>query len=192
MPRAKRGPKRAQRRKKVLKLSSGFFGVKVECLPHGQAGRRTGRQVRHRDRRAKKRQFRALWIVRINAAVHEHGLSYNRFIQGLKLAGLRARSQGPGRAGGGRGSQAVRQPGRPRAPRRSTGPAAPPRPGPDLPCPGRGRLPAARSRLPRSSSGLGRGGRGRDRGGGRPRRVGGRTRSTGRERARAGCASSRR
>jgi large subunit ribosomal protein L20 len=87
MPRAKRGPKRAQRRKKVLKLSSGFFGVKSNAYRMAkQAVDRAGKFAT-RDRRAKKRQFRSLWIVRINAAVHEHGLSYNRFIQGLKLAG---------------------------------------------------------------------------------------------------------
>jgi large subunit ribosomal protein L20 len=87
MPRAKRGPKRAQRRKKVLKLSSGFFGVKSNAYRMAkQAVERAGKFAT-RDRRAKKRQFRSLWIVRINAAVHEHGLSYNRFIQGLKLAG---------------------------------------------------------------------------------------------------------
>ena len=87
MPRAKRGPKRAQRRKKVLKLSSGFFGVKSNAYRMAkQAVERAGKFAT-RDRRAKKRQFRSLWIVRINAAVHEHGLSYNRFIQGLKLTG---------------------------------------------------------------------------------------------------------
>ena len=87
MPRVKRGPKRAQRRKKVLKLSSGFFGVKSNAYRMAkQAVDRAGKFAT-RDRRAKKRQFRSLWIVRINAAVHEHGLSYNRFIQGLKLAG---------------------------------------------------------------------------------------------------------
>ena len=86
MPRAKRGPKRAQRRKRVLKLSSGFFGVKSNAYRMAkQAVERAGKFAT-RDRRAKKRQFRSLWIVRINAAVHEHGLSYNRFIQGLKLA----------------------------------------------------------------------------------------------------------
>jgi large subunit ribosomal protein L20 len=86
MPRVKRGPKRAHKRKKVLKLSSGFFGVKSNAYRMAkQAVDRAGKFAT-RDRRAKKRQFRSLWIVRINAAVHEHGLSYNRFIQGLKLA----------------------------------------------------------------------------------------------------------
>jgi large subunit ribosomal protein L20 len=87
MPRVKRGPKRAQKRKKVLKQSSGFFGTKSNAYRIAkQAVERAGKFAT-RDRRAKKRDFRALWIVRINAAAHEHGLSYNRFINGLKLAG---------------------------------------------------------------------------------------------------------
>ena len=87
MPRVKRGNKRAQKRKKVLKLSSGFFGTKSNAYRMAkQAVERAGKFAT-RDRRQKKRQFRSLWIVRINAAAHEHGLSYNRFVQGLKLAG---------------------------------------------------------------------------------------------------------
>jgi large subunit ribosomal protein L20 len=86
MPRAKRGPKRAQKRKKVLKLSKGFFGTKSNAYRIAkQAVEKAGKSAT-RDRRAKKRSFRSLWIVRINAAAHEHGLSYNRFIAGLKLA----------------------------------------------------------------------------------------------------------
>jgi len=87
MPRAKRGPKRAQKRKKILKRSSGFFGVKSNAYRMAKQAVDRAEKFATRDRRAKKRQFRSLWIVRINAAVHEHGLSYNRFIQGLKLAG---------------------------------------------------------------------------------------------------------
>ena len=87
MPRAKRGPKRAAKRKKVLKLSSGFFGTKSNAYRMAmQAVDRAGKFAT-RDRRQKKRQFRSLWIVRINAAVHPYGLSYNHFISGLKLAG---------------------------------------------------------------------------------------------------------
>jgi len=87
MPRAKRGNKRVQKRKKVLKLSSGFFGTKSNAYRMAkQAVDRAGKFAT-RDRRQKKRQFRSLWIVRINAAAHQHGLSYNRFVQGLKLAG---------------------------------------------------------------------------------------------------------
>lgn len=87
MPRAKRGPKRAAKRKKVLKLSSGFFGTKSNAYRMAmQAVDRAGKFAT-RDRRQKKRQFRSLWIVRINAAAHQNGLSYNQFISGLKLAG---------------------------------------------------------------------------------------------------------
>jgi large subunit ribosomal protein L20 len=87
MPRAKRGPKRAQKRKKVLKLSSGFFGVKSNAYRMAKQAVEKAGKFATRDRRAKKRDFRSLWIVRINAAARENGLSYNRFIQGLKLAG---------------------------------------------------------------------------------------------------------
>lgn len=87
MPRAKRGPKRAAKRKKVLKLSSGFYGTKSNAYRMAmQAVDRAGKFAT-RDRRQKKRRFRSLWIVRINAAVHAYGLSYNHFISGLKLAG---------------------------------------------------------------------------------------------------------
>ena len=87
MPRAKRGPKRAAKRKKVLKRSSGFYGVKSNAYRMAmQAVDRAGKFAT-RDRRQKKRSFRSLWIVRINAAAHMYGLSYNKFISGLKLAG---------------------------------------------------------------------------------------------------------
>jgi large subunit ribosomal protein L20 len=87
MPRAKRGPKRAQKRKKVLKLSSGFFGTKSNAYRMAKLAVEKAGKNAVRGRREKKRQFRSLWIVRINAAAHEHGLSYNRFVSGLKLAG---------------------------------------------------------------------------------------------------------
>lgn len=87
MPRVKRGAKRAHKRKKVLKLSSGFYGTKSNAYRMAmQAVDRAGKFAT-RDRRQKKRQFRSLWIVRINAAVHQYGLSYNHFISGLKAAG---------------------------------------------------------------------------------------------------------
>ena len=75
------------KRKKVLKLSSGFYGTKSNAYRMAmQAVDRAGKFAT-RDRRQKKRQFRSLWIVRINAAAHMNGLSYNQFINGLKLAG---------------------------------------------------------------------------------------------------------
>lgn len=85
--RIKRGNKRTDRRKKILKLASGYYGMKSK-------GHRIAKQAvdkslgfAYRDRRQKKRQLRSLWIVRINAAAHLHGLSYSRFIAGLKAAG---------------------------------------------------------------------------------------------------------
>ncbi len=87
MPRVKRGAKRAHKRKKVLKLSSGFYGTKSNAYRMAmQAVDRAGKFAT-RDRRQKKRQFRSLWIVRINAAAHQYGMSYNHFISGLKAAG---------------------------------------------------------------------------------------------------------
>lgn len=87
MARVKRGTKRTDRRKKILKLASGYYGMKSK-------GHRIAKQAvdkslgfAYRDRRQKKRQLRSLWIVRINAAAHLHGLSYSRFIAGLKAAG---------------------------------------------------------------------------------------------------------
>ncbi len=87
MARVKRGPKRAQRRKKLLKISSGFFGTKSNAHRMAQQAVDKALGYAYRDRRDKKRQFRALWIVRINAAARLHGLSYSRFIEGLKKIG---------------------------------------------------------------------------------------------------------
>ncbi len=87
MARVKRGNKRAQKRKKVLKLAKGFYGQKSKSYRIAmQAVDRAGVYA-YRDRKQKKRQFRSLWIVRINAAAHLHGLSYSRLISGLKKAG---------------------------------------------------------------------------------------------------------
>ena len=87
MPRVKRGPKRAQKRKKVLKLSKGYFGVKSNAyrMAKQQVDKSLG--YAYRDRRQRKREMRRLWIVRINAAARLHGLSYSRLIAGLKAAG---------------------------------------------------------------------------------------------------------
>jgi len=86
MPRVKRGNKKTQRRKKVLKQAKGYYGTKSRS--HRVAKLAVDRSLKfaYRDRRQRKRNFRSLWIVRINAAVHEHDMSYNRFIEGLKKA----------------------------------------------------------------------------------------------------------
>lgn len=87
MARVKRGPKRAAKRKKILKLSSGFFGTKGNA--HRMAKQAVDKALGYAyvDRRKKKRDFRRLWILRINAAARLHGMSYNRLIAGLKAAG---------------------------------------------------------------------------------------------------------
>jgi large subunit ribosomal protein L20 len=88
MPRVKRGFKARQGRNKVLKAAKGFRGghskiYKTAFITLGKA-----RQYAYRDRRARKRDFRRLWIVRINAAAREQGLSYSQFIAGLHKAGI--------------------------------------------------------------------------------------------------------
>jgi len=88
MARVKRGNKRKNKRAKVLKLAKGFYGKKSSAYRVAkEAVDRAGKNA-YRDRRQKKRQFRSLWIVRINAAAREHGLSYSRLVNGLKLAGV--------------------------------------------------------------------------------------------------------
>jgi len=88
MPRAKRGFKRRRRHNKVLERASGFvLGRKNKFKRTAEAVDRAFGYA-YRDRRVKKREFRGLWIQRINAAVREHGLTYSRFIAGLKAAGI--------------------------------------------------------------------------------------------------------
>lgn len=87
MARVKRGNKRAQKRKKVLKLAKGYYGRKSKNYRIAKQQVDRSLAYAYRDRKQKKRQFRSLWILRINAAVREHGLSYSRFMHGLKLAG---------------------------------------------------------------------------------------------------------
>ncbi len=86
MPRAKRSVASRARRKKVLKQAKGYYGARSRTFKAAkQAVIRAG-QYAYRDRRQRKRQFRSLWILRINAAARQHGLSYSRFIAGLKRA----------------------------------------------------------------------------------------------------------
>jgi large subunit ribosomal protein L20 len=87
MARVKRGNKRLQKRKKILKLSSGFWGTKSNAYRMAKQAVDKALGYAYRDRRQKKRQLRSLWIVRINAAARLHGLSYSRLIAGLKAAG---------------------------------------------------------------------------------------------------------
>ncbi len=87
MARVKRGKRRAQRRKKILKQAKGYYGTKSRAHRVAKLAVDRSLSFAYRDRRQKKRNFRALWIVRINAAAHLHGLSYSRLIHGLKEAG---------------------------------------------------------------------------------------------------------
>jgi len=85
--RVKRGPKRVQKRKKILNLASGFYGTKSKSHRIAKLAVDKSLGYAYRDRRQRKRDMRSLWIVRINAAARLHGLSYSRLIAGLKAAG---------------------------------------------------------------------------------------------------------
>ena len=88
MPRAKGGPKTRQRRKKVLKQAKGYWGGRRRLYRTAAETVLRALAFAHRDRRAKKRQFRSLWILRINAACRALGLPYSSFVSGLKKAGV--------------------------------------------------------------------------------------------------------
>jgi large subunit ribosomal protein L20 len=86
MPRVKRGFKARQRRNKVLKLAKGYRGARSKLFRSATEAVDRALNYAFRDRRVKKRDFRALWITRINAAARINGLSYSKLIHGLKLA----------------------------------------------------------------------------------------------------------
>src|SRR5688572_3047626 len=86
MARVKRGVTAHARHKKVLKAAEGFHGRRKNTIRTAKAAVDKAGQYAYRDRRNKKRSFRALWIQRINAAVRDHGLTYGRFIDGLSKA----------------------------------------------------------------------------------------------------------
>jgi large subunit ribosomal protein L20 len=88
MARVKRGTTTHARHKKVLDASKGFVGRSSASYRIALERLEKSLQYAYRDRRNKKRDFRGLWIQRINAATREHGLTYSRFIAGLKLAGI--------------------------------------------------------------------------------------------------------
>ena len=88
MPRAKGGPKTRQRRKKVLKKAKGYFGGRRKLFRTAKETLLRAGVFAYRDRRQKKRLARGLWIVRINAACRELGVSYSVFMNGLKKAGV--------------------------------------------------------------------------------------------------------
>ena len=88
MPRVKRGFKARRRRKKVLKAAKGYRGGHSKQYRTAEVTVSRAGMYAYRDRRNRKREFRKLWIVRINAAARENGLSYSRFICGLQKAGI--------------------------------------------------------------------------------------------------------
>lgn len=88
MPRTKGGPKTRVRRRKRLKKAKGFWGGKHRLFRSATEQVDKGQQYAYRDRRQRKRDFRSLWIIRINAACVAQGLSYSKFIAGLKKAGI--------------------------------------------------------------------------------------------------------
>ena len=88
MPRVKRAVHSHKKRRKVLKAAKGFRGGHGRLLRSAKEAVARAHQYAYRDRRVKKREFRALWITRVNAAAREYGLSYSQFIFGLKKAGI--------------------------------------------------------------------------------------------------------
>jgi len=88
MARIKRGVHAKKKRKKILELAKGYRGARSKTLRAAREQVMHSLMYAYRDRRARKRDFRRLWIVRINAAARLNGLSYNKLISGLKLANL--------------------------------------------------------------------------------------------------------
>ena len=88
MPRVKGGTVTRQRRKKVLKLAKGYYGSKHTLFKTAKQQVMKTYMYAYRDRRQTKRNFRRLWITRINAAARMNGLSYSQMMHGLKLAGI--------------------------------------------------------------------------------------------------------
>jgi large subunit ribosomal protein L20 len=88
MPRATNSPASRRRRKRILKQAKGFVGGRRKLYRTARETVEKSLQYAYRDRKARKRDFRRLWIVRINAAAREHGLSYSQFMHGLKTAGI--------------------------------------------------------------------------------------------------------
>ena len=88
MPRVKGGTVTRNRRKRVLKLAKGYYGSKSKLFRVAKQQVMKSGQYAYRDRKRKKRDFRKLWITRINAAARAHDISYSRLMHGLKLAGI--------------------------------------------------------------------------------------------------------
>ena len=90
MPRATNSPASRSRRKRVLQRAKGFRGFRSKLYRYAKDAVRKAHQYEYRDRKKRKGQFRRLWIQRISAATREEGLTYSRFIEGLKAAEIEA------------------------------------------------------------------------------------------------------
>ena len=88
MPRSVNSVAKRARRKKVMKQAKGYFGRRKNVWTVAKNAVEKARTYAYRDRRAKKRTFRALWITRINAGARQHGMSYSQFMGGMKKAGI--------------------------------------------------------------------------------------------------------
>ena len=88
MPRVTRGPRRRQKRKKILARAKGYYQAKSKLYRYAREAVDRSLKFAYIGRRLKKRDFRSLWIIRIAAGARQHGLSYSRFMHGLKLAGI--------------------------------------------------------------------------------------------------------
>ena len=88
MPRATNSPASRARRKRVIDASKGYRGRRSKLFRYAKDAQMKAKYWAYRDRKTRKRNFRALWITRLNAAVRAEGISYNRFIEGLKAAGI--------------------------------------------------------------------------------------------------------
>jgi len=88
MPRVKRGVTARKRRNRILNQAKGYYGARSKLFKTAREAVERGWRYADRDRKQRKRTFRALWITRINAAARENGLSYSRLINGLKLANV--------------------------------------------------------------------------------------------------------
>lgn len=88
MPRMKRAVTAKKKRRKILKMAKGYYGARSRLLRTATEAVNRALRYAYRDRRTRKREFRKLWIARINAAARSHGLSYSRFIDALKKANV--------------------------------------------------------------------------------------------------------
>ncbi len=88
MPRATSTPARLRRKKQIMKAARGAFGARSKLWKPAKETVERGWRYAYRDRKNKKREFRRLWIVRINAAAHLHDMTYSKLINGLQLAGI--------------------------------------------------------------------------------------------------------